>query len=128
MKKAAITLALLLVLVSLCGCKNEYHFDYEDLKEKVQKVEIVEYNSDTEEETLLSTISSSNQDQFLLDLSRLEYHFIWGTPIDPDGVCLKLIFKNGDSEIIGWCGTTKHKLILCNQEEFDTLVQNYLAN
>ena len=54
MKKIAVVFVILSILLLLCGC-DTYYFDYENLKETVQKIEIIDYDSFTREERLLSS-------------------------------------------------------------------------
>lgn len=126
MKKVAIVLAVLLVLFSLCGCENTYHFNYEQLQENVQTIEIIEYNAYTEEESVLLVISEAEQEQLLLDLSQLEYHYFLGAPYLETGKCLKLTYKDNDYEIVSWRGSTKDKRIKCNEKLFEEMIQKYL--
>lgn len=126
MKKVAVALVILLTLISLCGCK--YRFDYEELVKNVQKIEIIEYNSETEEEKLLTTIAESVQKELLLDLSELDYSYFYGPPKWPDGRCIKLIYTNDSFEIISWYGTTKKQLIKCNQISFEEMLQKYYSD
>ena len=126
MKKVAVVLILLLTLVSLCGCK--YRFDYEELVKNVQKIEIIEYNSETEEEKLLTTIAESVQKELLLDLSELDYSYFYGPPARPDGRCIKLIYYNDSFEIVSWYGTTKNRLINCNQISFEEMLRKYYSD
>lgn len=128
MKKIAIILALLLILLSLCSCVKEYHFDYKELKDTVQKIEIIDFNSTTYEECTLIVVSESDQDRLLLDLSQLEYHYYWGDPELASGHCLKLFYKNNEVEIISWSDTSKQGFIKCNREKFYDMIQKYLGN
>ncbi len=122
-----IVLVVLLILSSLCGCNDSYYFDYEDLKEKVQKIEIIDYNVNTQEEKLLTTIPESNQDQFLRDLSEIRYNFFLGAPSLVTGPCVKLIYKNNDYEIITWGGTSKDGRIQCPKEVFEEMLKKYYS-
>ncbi len=128
MKKLAIVLVLLLILLSLCSCVREYHFNYEELKENVQKIEIIDFNSDNYEEQTLMVVSESDQDKLLLDLSQLDYYYYLGDPELGAGHCIKLFYKNNEVEIISWRDTSKQGFIKCNREKFDEMIQKYLDN
>ncbi len=125
-KLIALCLMLTLVLVSLTAC-DPYYFDYDDLKAKVQMIEIIDYNADTQEEKLLTVISESDQDQFLRDLSEIKYNFFYGPPALAMGPCIKLIYKNNDYEIITWAGSSKQLIINCPKEEFEEMLKKYYS-
>lgn len=126
MKKVAVALVILLTLISLCGCK--YRFDYEELVKNVQKIEIIDYDSFSKEEKLLTIISKSDHNQFLLDLSQIEYNYFLGDPPTVKGYCIKLIYPNDDYEIITWAGTSKQGFIQCNKSLFDEMLQKYYSD
>ncbi len=89
MKKIAVVFMILLMLLSLCSCST-YYFDYENLKETVQKIEIIDYDSFTREERLLTVIAESDRNQFLMELSQIEYHFFLGRPANYKRLCYKI--------------------------------------
>ena len=125
-KALLMVIIVVLMLFSLCGCFDPYYFDYEDLKEKVQKIEIIDYDSDTQEEVLLVAISETEQDQLLLRLSELEYHYVLGDPLSPKGTCVKLNYKNNECEIISYAGSTHNGFIQCDKTLFEGMLKKYL--
>ena len=128
MKKVAAILVVVLLLFSLSGCDNTYHFDYDELKETVQKIEIIDYDALTKEERLLTVISESEQDQFLKDLSQIEFYHAFGDPDTPKGYSIKLIYNNYDYEIITWSGTTKNRFLNCVNKLFEEMLSKYYPN
>lgn len=127
MKKIAVVFVILSILLLLCGC-DTYYFDYENLKETVQKIEIIDYDSFTREERLLKVLVESDRNQFLLELSQIEYHFFLGDPPTTKGYAIKLYYKNNDCEIITWAGTTKQGFIKCDKELFEEMLREYYPN
>lgn len=127
MKKIAVVFVILSILLLLCGC-DTYYFDYENLKETVQKIEIIDYDSFTREERLLKVLVESDRNQFLLELSQIEYHFFLGDPPTTKGYAIKLNYKNNDCEIITWAGTTKQGFIKCDKELFEEMLREYYPN
>lgn len=129
MKKIAIILVVLFTLVLLCSCADKNYYDYETMKDKTHKIQIIEYDEHTEEEQLLITISEADRDCFLLELSNLHFHSVWGDPPGgPGGQCIKLVYSNNDFEIISWAGSTKHRVIMCDKIQFESMLQKYLTN
>lgn len=126
MKKVTVILVVLVMLITLCGC--EYSFNYEELSQNVQTIEIIDYSPLTEEETLLTVISESDRNAFLEDLSQLKYKLFYGQPEKPYGQCIKLIYTNGDIEIIGWRATTKRSTLSCDKDLFEKMLKKYSSN
>ena len=126
MKKIAVVFMILLMLLSLCSCST-YYFDYENLKGTVQKIEIIDYDSFTREERLLTVIAESDRNQFLMELSQIEYHFFLGDPPTTKGYAIKLIYQD-DDEIVTWAGTTKQGFIKCDKELFEEMLRKYYSD
>ncbi len=126
MKKPMIVIILALCLISFCGCVENFYFDYESLQNNVESIEIIEYSSDTQKEVLLVSIGKAEQEQLLRRLSELEYFYVWGDPLSPEGICIKLNYKNNESEIVSYAGTTQNGFIKCDKTLFEDMLQNYL--
>lgn len=126
MKRVAVVLVVVIMLISLCSCVKYYHFNYEDLINNVQTIEIIEYDANTNQEQLLAVISDENKEQFLLSLSQLEYHYRFGDPISPEGLCIKLTYNNSECEIINHAGSTNNGFIKCDKTLFEEMLQKYL--
>lgn len=126
MKKIAIILIVLVMLTILCGC--EYSFNYEELIQNVQTIEIIDYSPITEEETLLTVISESDRNALLMDLCQLKYRLYYGPPEKPYGQCLKFTYVDGNIEIVGWRATTEHSTISCDKVLFEEMLSKYYPN
>lgn len=129
MKKVAVLSVILTMLLLLCGCGSFNYFNYDDLINKVQSAEIIEYNSDTNEEQSLFIIPNSDLQLILQDLSQLEFRYTFlGSPELATGLCIKLNYKNNDCEIVTFLGTSKDKRIQCNQGRFEEMLQKYYSD
>lgn len=126
MKKVAAILVVVLLLFSLSGC--EYSFNYEELIQNVQTIEIIDYSPITEEETLLTVISESDKSLLLMDLCQLKYQLFYGPPEKPYGQCVKLTYVDGNIEIIGWRATTERSTISCDKVLFEEMLSKYCPN
>lgn len=118
MKKVSIIVLVIVLLLTFAACKpsNEpFHYDYDELKESVTRVELIYYNNqalfyhrhrdqllpfDFSKVEVLKTLPESKLDDFLHDLS--EYTFIksLGHLDSPQGYSVRLLYSNGDFEII----------------------------
>ena len=122
MKKVAVLSVILSMLLLLCGCGSFNYFNYDDLINKVQSAEIIEYNSDTNEEQSLFIIPNSDLQLILQDLSQLEFRYTFlGSPELATGLCIKLNYTNNDCEVVTFLGTSKDQRKQCNHERFEEI-------
>ena len=121
MKKIMCVVFFLLLCVSLVGCDpGSYSFDYEVLLDKVVGVELIDYENEKQKKfsswvpnhlpdlvpfdlskmTLLETLDNENLDAFLKQLSEIGFLHKYYTYNSPKGICIRLLYENGNFEII----------------------------
>ena len=129
MKKTKRYLSILLLFVFIMmffvGCKPKtMYWNYEELKAKVVKVDVV-YGKSWKKWDFLEEMDESEIDEFLYDLSKIEYTYTWAISnrIDPVGICFYLYFDDG-FEVIGR-NACFHEQARCSKEEFAVLVNKY---
>lgn len=92
-----------------------YQLKYDDLKNEILSVELINYNSEKKRadkrtaimdynfnyETVIETISQENLQSFLVDFSQIVYNGqCENFPATPVGTCLKLTYNDGSFAII----------------------------
>ena len=121
-----ILLLFVFIMTFFVGCKPKtMYWNYEELKAKVVKVEVV--NAHFTGYDILEEMDESEIDEFLYDLSKIEY--IYWAPIanrvEVRGISFCLHFNDGDKEVIGSGATTSEQAHCVNREEFHALVNKY---
>lgn len=116
MKKNKFFLGIFIaVILNLVACDpNRYYFNYEDLKNSVAKIELINYNNNEakvikDKENLLSfdfnrveiveTLREEFLEEFLLDFSKTLIFQYWKYSDSPVGICIRIIYNNKDFEI-----------------------------
>ena len=120
---------MFLVLFFLGGCflNSEYYFSYDELKNNVKRVEIVEIEEwDLQNLVVLKSLDEKESDLILQELSEIQYMFCWGDPPSPNGICLSLNYIDGTEEVIGWCGTSQNRNIKCSESEFMEMIEQFV--
>ncbi len=94
MKKALIFIGLFLMIIS--SCASSFYYNYEELKNNVISAEIIEIKWDNNEEKITETyiVNDEKLDELLNDLASIEIFSIYGNPVKPEGLCLKLYYKD----------------------------------
>ena len=118
MKKTISYIMIICVLVSLGGCvwdPASYLFDYDELKERIATVELINYENDEPEkidddikilpydfnkEEVLETLAVDKIDDFTLDLSEIRFMDYSDFAKEPVGICIKITYKDGKFIII----------------------------
>ena len=130
MKKALflnVVMALALFFLGGCFLDREYYFSYDELKNNVERVEIVEIEEwDLKNLVVLKSLDEKESDLILQELSEIQYMFCWGDPPSPNGICLSLNYIDGTEEVIGWCGTSQNRNIKCSESEFMEMIERFL--
>jgi hypothetical protein len=128
----------LFCIISLVGCAKSYYYDCKDMKETVEKVEIVEFvrlDDGASDITLLKTLSDEEVDVLLQELSLVEFTNIFGDPRGPLGITLKLYFKNESFQYINIRGTQefdkqgnllKHYNRGCSEIEWKNFISKFM--
>ena len=116
-----------LFLLGSCFLRREYYFSYDELKNNVERVEIVEIEEwDLENLVVLKSLDEEESDLILKELSEIKYTFLWGDPPAPNGICLRFYYINGTEEVIGRRGTSKNGNIACSETEFMEMIEKFL--
>ena len=111
---------IICVLVSLGGCvwdPASYLFDYDELKEQIATVELINYENDNPEiikdasevmpfdfnkEEVIETLDADKIDDFALDLSEIRFLINSKSADAPVGICIKITCANSEFIIISW--------------------------
>ena len=121
-----ILLLFVFIMMFFVGCKPKtMYWNYEELKAKVVKVEVV-YAHYIDPYDVLEEMDESEIDEFLYDLSKIKYTYTWAisNKVEVMGISFCLHFNDGDKEVIGSNATTSEQAG-CSEEEFDALVDKY---
>ena len=102
--------------------------------EKVVKIDIIDIptlgvkRSNGIDEKVVGNIKYELVDDFLLDLSQIEFTKPWGisNPSFPEGIAFLVYYSNNDYDIIHQFSTYKDlKEVVCSKEEYIYLVDKY---
>ena len=114
-------IAILLFCVSTYSCFLEHYYDYNDLIENVEKVEIINITDGRKE--VLKALSEEEMEEFFQDLSEIKYTTIaYGSKPEVSGIAVELYYKNGETEVFNWARRTS----TCNKYEFAKMLEKYL--
>lgn len=117
-----------------------FQFEYEKLKKNVVSVEIVEIKESyypSLDYNVLMTIDEDRKDDFFYDLSNLKYKPLFGDPVSLHGKCIKVLYTNGDYEMICQEYIEKYnkdnvqilkRYKYCDEDYFEDLIEKYLVN
>ena len=118
MKKTISYIMIICVLVSLGGCVWDpaiTYFDYDELKEQIATVELINYENDNPEiikdasevmpfdfnkEEVIETLDADKIDDFALDLSEIRFMNDSDFAKEAIGICIKITYENGEFIII----------------------------
>ena len=118
MKKMISYIMIICVLVSLGGCVWDpaiTYFDYDELKEQIATVELINYENDNPEiikdasevmpfdfdkEEVIETLDANKIDDFALDLSEIRFMNDSDFAKEAIGICIKITYENGEFIII----------------------------
>ena len=131
-----IILLLFIVIVTLFF--NSYFYDYEELKNNVVKIEIVEVDYlhwEKYEIELIKELNSEETDKLLSELSKIEFIYPFGSPYELRGICIYIQYNNNEFELLSWRGTVFydengnnrgrfHRI--CSEEEWEALLSEFI--
>ena len=118
MKKISAIVLVIVLLLTLAACDpGEFHFEYDELKENVTRVELIYYNNPDAKELfdekrnhvlpfdfskmeVVKTLPESKLDDFLHDLSEYVFYTVWDHLDSPQGYSVRVVYSNGDFEIL----------------------------
>lgn len=112
---------------SRCFWDKARYFSYDELKNNVERVEIVEVPGENSQSiTILKSLDEKESDLILKELSEIRYTYIGNDPPDiPSGICLRLYNIDGTVDLIGIYGTTIDR-ICCSESEFMEMIEQFL--
>ena len=119
--------ALALFFLGGCFLDKARYFSYDELKNNVERVEIVEIpGGDLKKMNVLKSLDEEESDLILKELSEIRYTYIWNDPPDiPSGRCLRLYNIDGTVDLIGIYGTTIDR-ICCSESEFMEMIEQFV--
>ncbi len=128
MKKALSFILILMVIISTgcTSCRKSVYYNYDEMIEKVVKVEIVEVSNTKGDKTkVLKTLDESLIDDFLYDLCQIEFVVPWGRG-SLGGTSFCVYYNDVEYEIINYSyNRINGVLTTCDREEFEALVNKY---
>ena len=128
-KMLFLNVVMVLALFFLGGCflDKARYFSYDELKNNVERVEIVEIpGGDLKKMNVLKSLDEEESDLILKELSEIRYTYIWNDPPDiPSGICLRLYNIDGTVDLIGIYGTTIDR-ICCSESEFMEMIEQFV--
>lgn len=114
----------------LTGCEEKYtHFDYNELKDTVIKVDIIMAEDPIlENARKLKTIPQHEIDDFFYDLSQLEFVSPFPNLRYPSGMCFCLYYVDGGYNIVddSYTNIGEQNYLWCiDREQFQNLLKKY---
>ena len=131
--KKIFTLLLIIFVLPLYSCSNKtVHYDYNELLEKVEKIEILDVVYDEELcliiESPIMFIDENEKETFLLEVCEIEFaiNYLPNEPSFPVGRYIKLYYYNGEVEHICRSKTTSFNDVYGVEEKLNDLINKYL--
>ena len=117
MKKIIVLFLFMINLITLAGCDpSSYYYSYEDLNSNVISIELINYannddvelfekrdrvkNFDFSKLNVIETLDNENNNEFLLELSKIEFMLVWRHLDSPKGESIKINYKDGSFDVI----------------------------
>ncbi len=128
-KMLFLNVVMVLALFFLGGCflDKARYFSYDELKNNVERVEIVEIpGGDLKKMNILKSLDEEESDLILKELSEIRYTYIWNDPPEiPGGICLRLYNIDGTVDFIGIYGSTIDR-VCCSETEFMEMIEQFV--
>ena len=131
MKKSLVFMILIIIIFSTGCTKNRiFYYNYDEMIEKTIRIDVVEMfgHSDRKYHEYIETLDDELIDEFLKDLSKIEFTKPWGisNPRFPIGIAFLVYYTDGTFDVINISSTYGDILeLLCYTEEYDMLVKKY---
>ena len=148
MKKYMLLALILVVMLSLTGCllsKKVYeHWEFDYAVEEIQEIKIVEITQEFNKPPykVVNELDSSKINEICDDIKELTmYRFAVpvGSPMEPSGTCVWIIYNSGEYDLISLAGSSKYRYdsetgeLLCQMSwlysidtEFEAILNKYL--
>ena len=122
MKYNKLLIPIILMVLCLSACDpSDFYYNYDELKELAVEIQLINYNNPKAEEIneflvekreemkpfhfdkmeVAEVLSETEIDDFLKEISEIEFLMSWVHADSPNGRCIRIIYENGDFEIIG---------------------------
>ena len=129
----------------LCGCNifdnRTYHWEFEQEYSAAKEILIVDVSCDDGiyREELLKNLSLESAKDIFRDIEAIDFKKYGPNQLTTHGRCIKIVFENGDYDLIGayepihhYYGNTPGDdfasyLVVRSAEQFDALIDSYLA-
>ena len=127
---------MLIVLLSLVGCNEIYHWEFNYSYEEVTQIKIVEMIDDLDYREI-QEIDLSLSKEFYNDIVNIEMKRYGPNLSSPSGKCFLIVFENGEYDIISQKESKHFKYggedilaynswLYCDEKEFNELINKYL--
>ena len=132
MKRILVAVILfLLVLVPLTSCRGD-SYSFNEPIDEIESIEIVSAKNSLEF-TVLKTLSEAEKENFLKEFQKIKFsNYYIGDPMSVYGNAVKIVYKNGDYEMIcsDWSeyvkdGTIHFLFKYCDEEDFNKLLDKF---
>lgn len=142
MKKRIITLIILLSVV-LTSCRHQTTYAFLNSVDDVSSISIVSLSFDQDGKMIENEINKiQNVTAFLNDFQSIGCYEYYGDPIGatPEGIeddVIKILYKNGEYELVNWNGQSKYtnekKFVyysgfkVFDEKQFESLLDKYMS-
>ena len=125
MKKITFLLIAVLLTLGLTACDPAgFFYSYDELKENVETIELINYDNpdakkiskegygcsnqrdkvtipfDFEKMEIIEVLSAEKIDDLIQEIAKVHFFRNWRHADAPNGKCIRIVYKNGDFEII----------------------------
>lgn len=145
MKKIVILIVCLICFICLLSsCRHQEAYSFLNSIEEILNVSIVSISFDENGVMTQTEIEKIvNTDAFLDDFSNIGCYTYYGDPagVTPEGISdtvIKILYTNGEYELINWSGQAKHTTekgfryyagySVFDETQFESLIAMYLTN
>lgn len=119
MKKTFLFTILLIVMLGLTACDPaNFSYKYEELKDSVVRIELINYNNpdvnelfekrdmvisfDFDKVEIIETLDTGKFEDFLLDLSKINFLEYWRHSDSPKGKSVRIVYESNEFEVISY--------------------------
>ena len=143
MKKKVYVLLFFAVMLFITACRHKNKYDFLNPTETIVTIAVVNLSFD--DETLVETEVKQVGDinSFLNQFCNLDCYTYFGdpvaaTPTGKENAVIKVIYDNGEYELINWSGQSKYTTErglqyyagyrVFDEQQFETLIKNILSS
>ena len=134
MKKIYILIICVVLLLAACD-DNVYYWEFSHEVEYVKEIMIVEMH-DEYDYSIIKEIDPEFSDELYSDVKALKMKKYGTNLASPDGLCIMIVFENGDFDVISKKESKHYKIVddevlaynswlCCDKSEFDALINKY---